>query len=157
MLTTLGRMWLANVNVGWEKLAGDERRRRISLPTYPFERQRYWIEAQASHSARNPLRKDPEIGTWFYTPSWRRSATPAQDHSKKRRWLIFADECGFGEQLGERLQQLGHEVIAVASGEGFKKIDDQCYVINPGERADYDALFKEIGATSETAQTIVHL
>jgi acyl transferase domain-containing protein len=157
MLAVLGRMWLANVNVDWEALSSGERRRRISLPTYPFERQRYWIEAQAGHASRNPLRKDPEIGNWFYTPSWRRSTTPVEKQNKKRRWLIFADECGIGERLSERLERLGHEVISVASGEGFKKIDDRRYAVNPGMRADYDALFKEIGAISETAQTIVHL
>jgi len=157
MLTTLGRMWLANVNVDWETLSGGERRRRISLPTYPFERQRYWVEPQAIHSARNPLRKDPEIDNWFYAPSWRRSERPAGKHDEKRRWLIFADECGIGEQLEERLKQLGHEVIAVHSGEGFKRIDEQRYVVNPGERPDYDALFKEIGAISDSPQTIVHL
>lgn len=157
MLTTLGRMWLANVNIDWETLSGGEQRRRISLPTYPFERQRYWVEPQASHSVRNLLRKDPEIANWFYAPSWRRSERPAGKHYEKRRWLIFADECGLGEQLEERLKQLGHEVIAVASGEGFKRIDEQRYIVNPGERADYDALFKEIGAISDSPQTIVHL
>ncbi|HKV37024.1 MAG TPA: SDR family NAD(P)-dependent oxidoreductase [Pyrinomonadaceae bacterium] len=157
MLTTLGRMWLANVNVDWEKLSGGERRRRISLPTYPFERQRYWVEAQAGGSVRNPLRKDPEVGNWFYAPSWRRAETPAAKHESKRRWLIFVDECGVEEQLSERLEKLGHEVIAVQSGEGFKRIDDQRYVIDPGSRPDYDALLKEIGAISETPQTILHL
>ncbi|HKS08831.1 MAG TPA: SDR family NAD(P)-dependent oxidoreductase [Pyrinomonadaceae bacterium] len=158
MLTTLGRMWLANVSVDWEKISGGERRRRISLPTYPFERQRYWVEARAGDSVRNPLRKDPEIGNWFYAPSWRRSETPVGTHDSKRRWLIFVDECGVGEELSERLEKLGHEVITVASGAaGFKKIDDQRYVIDPGSRPDYDALFKEIGAISDTAQAIVHL
>jgi phthiocerol/phenolphthiocerol synthesis type-I polyketide synthase E len=157
MLTTLGRMWLANVNVDWERISGGERRRRIPLPTYPFERQRYWIEPQAGHVSRNPLRKDPELGNWFYAPSWRRSTTAVEKHDQKRRWLIFADECGIGEQLKEKLEKLGHEVIAVHSGEGFERIDDQSYAVNPGTRADYDALFKEIGAISDSPQTIVHL
>ena len=159
LLKTLGRMWLANVNVDWERLSSGEGRRRIPLPTYPFERQRYWIEPQAGYAGRNPLRKDPELGNWFYTPSWRRSTTSMLDGKieEKRRWLIFADECGVGDALKARFEVLGHEVIAVASGVGFKRIDDQRYVINPGARADYDALFKEIGAISDTAQTIVHL
>jgi acyl transferase domain-containing protein/acyl carrier protein len=159
MLTTLGRMWLANVNVDWERLSGGERRRRVSLPTYPFERQRYWIEAQAGNSIRNPLRKDPEIGNWFYAPSWRRSAAVngGRLDSKPRRWLIFEDECGVGEKLRQRLTQLGQEVIAVASGVGFKKISGTQYVVNAGQRADYDALLKAIGAASDTGQTIVHL
>jgi acyl transferase domain-containing protein len=33
------------VPVNWSKLYTHEQRRRISLPTYPFERQRFWVEA----------------------------------------------------------------------------------------------------------------
>ncbi|HEY6804820.1 MAG TPA: SDR family NAD(P)-dependent oxidoreductase [Pyrinomonadaceae bacterium] len=157
MLTTLGRMWLANVNVEWEKLSSGERRRRIPLPTYPFERQRYWIEAQAGNVVKNPLRKDPEIGNWFYTPSWRRSTTPLGKTDQKRRWLIFADECGVGVGLQARLEQLGHEVVTVASGASFKQISETRYVIDPSNRADYDALLKAMGAGSVSGQTIVHL
>ncbi|HKV12992.1 MAG TPA: amino acid adenylation domain-containing protein [Thermoanaerobaculia bacterium] len=45
LLTTLGRLWLAGVNVDWPAFYAGECRRRIPLPTYPFEGQRYWIEA----------------------------------------------------------------------------------------------------------------
>ncbi len=44
LLGTLGRLWLAGVPVDWHGLYAGERRRRIPLPTYPFERKRYWIE-----------------------------------------------------------------------------------------------------------------
>jgi acyl transferase domain-containing protein/thioesterase domain-containing protein len=44
ILNTLGRLWLAGVEVDWSGFYKDERRHRIPLPTYPFERQRYWIE-----------------------------------------------------------------------------------------------------------------
>jgi amino acid adenylation domain-containing protein len=43
-LETLGRMWLAGVQVDWAKLHAPERRQRLPLPTYPFQRQRYFIE-----------------------------------------------------------------------------------------------------------------
>jgi amino acid adenylation domain-containing protein/non-ribosomal peptide synthase protein (TIGR01720 family) len=45
LLQTLGRLWLAGVEIDWPGFHGGERRRRVSLPAYPFERQRYWIEA----------------------------------------------------------------------------------------------------------------
>jgi acyl transferase domain-containing protein/acyl carrier protein len=45
VLKTLGRLWLAGVEVDWTGFYRDERRCRVSLPTYPFERQRYWMEA----------------------------------------------------------------------------------------------------------------
>jgi acyl transferase domain-containing protein len=51
VLTTLARLWLAGVPLDWDGYYAQERRRRVQLPTYPFERQRYWIEGGPS-SAR---------------------------------------------------------------------------------------------------------
>ncbi len=39
----LGHLWLAGVPVEWKGYHGGARRHRVALPTYPFERQRYWI------------------------------------------------------------------------------------------------------------------
>ena len=44
MLKSLGRLWLAGAPVTWPGLSKHERRQRVVLPTYPFERKRYWIE-----------------------------------------------------------------------------------------------------------------
>lgn len=43
-LTALGRLWLAGVKVDWPGFHRHERRYRLPLPTYPFERQRCWID-----------------------------------------------------------------------------------------------------------------
>jgi amino acid adenylation domain-containing protein len=43
-LADLGRRWLSWETVDWRALYEGERRRRVSLPAYPFERRRYWIE-----------------------------------------------------------------------------------------------------------------
>ncbi len=43
ILTTLGKLWLAGVSVDWTGFYARERRSRLPLPTYPFERRRYWI------------------------------------------------------------------------------------------------------------------
>jgi acyl transferase domain-containing protein len=44
LLTAVGRLWLAGVAIDWETIRNEPGRRRLPLPTYPFERQRYWIE-----------------------------------------------------------------------------------------------------------------
>jgi acyl transferase domain-containing protein len=44
-LEAAGQLWLAGVDIDWKAFYADESRRRISLPTYPFERKRFWIEA----------------------------------------------------------------------------------------------------------------
>ncbi|MDB6068282.1 MAG: Malonyl CoA-acyl carrier protein transacylase [Pedosphaera sp.] len=44
MLETLGKLWLAGVSVDWPAFHANEKRQRIPLPTYPFERKRFWAE-----------------------------------------------------------------------------------------------------------------
>jgi acyl transferase domain-containing protein len=50
LLDTLGQLWLAGVQVDWSGFSARQRRQRTPLPTYPFERQRYWIEPQKRES-----------------------------------------------------------------------------------------------------------
>ena len=40
----LGRLWAEGVEVDWTAFHAGSRRRRVTLPTYPFERKRYWVE-----------------------------------------------------------------------------------------------------------------
>ncbi len=47
LLQSVGQVWSAGVAIDWTAFSGDQRRRRIPLPTYPFERQRYWVEPLA--------------------------------------------------------------------------------------------------------------
>ncbi|HEV2845928.1 MAG TPA: acyltransferase domain-containing protein, partial [Thermoanaerobaculia bacterium] len=44
LLGALGRLWLAGAGIDWEGFHAGERRRRVPLPTYPFQRQRFWVE-----------------------------------------------------------------------------------------------------------------
>jgi acyl transferase domain-containing protein len=43
MLASLARLYVHGVHVDWERLDRGFPRRRVVLPTYPFQRQRYWI------------------------------------------------------------------------------------------------------------------
>jgi amino acid adenylation domain-containing protein len=45
LLDTLGRLWMNGVSVDWQQFYANERRMRAVLPTYPFERKRYWPES----------------------------------------------------------------------------------------------------------------
>jgi acyl carrier protein len=45
ILATQGKLWMAGVSIDWNKFYADKVYQRIPLPTYPFERKRYWIES----------------------------------------------------------------------------------------------------------------
>jgi acyl transferase domain-containing protein len=52
MLSALGSLWMAGVSVDWKRLYTREHRQRVPLPTYPFERERFWIDAPQAVSTR---------------------------------------------------------------------------------------------------------
>ncbi|MFM0205761.1 hypothetical protein PQR53_38840, partial [Paraburkholderia fungorum] len=39
----LAQIWSQGLSLEWEKLYGETKPQRISLPTYPFARERYWV------------------------------------------------------------------------------------------------------------------
>jgi len=67
LLNTASRLWLNGVSLDWRGFHAGWQRRRLPLPTYPFERQRYWIEAQQERAdASQP--EQPEDNS-FSVPS----------------------------------------------------------------------------------------
>ena len=49
LLTTTGELWLRGIAPDWRKLSFKEQRLKISMPTYPFERQQYWISREKKY------------------------------------------------------------------------------------------------------------
>jgi phthiocerol/phenolphthiocerol synthesis type-I polyketide synthase E len=47
-LLGLGQLWSAGIDVDWAPLRGDYQPQLVSLPGYPFERQRHWVEHNAA-------------------------------------------------------------------------------------------------------------
>ncbi|MCG6136128.1 MAG: SDR family oxidoreductase [Nostoc sp. LLA-1] len=166
LLNTLGKLWLYGVQVDWSGFYTNERRHRLPLPTYPFERQRYWIEnhqPQLPQSVKpSSLGKKLDIADWFYLPLWKQSIPPVpwkpkQLGNQKFCTLMLLDECGWGEKLVKRLELDGEDVITVKAGPKFVQLGDRTYSLNPQQPEDYDALLNELKAKNYTATTIVHL
>jgi acyl transferase domain-containing protein len=44
MLTALGQLWISGVSADWNGFYANERRHRVALPAYAFERKRFWVE-----------------------------------------------------------------------------------------------------------------
>ena len=110
LVRAAGQLWLSGVEVDWSKLHENHRRRRVSLPTYPFERKRFWVDPiapveTASARPRSPEKK-ADVADWFHVPTWRRSVhpgylKPCDPLGGEACWLIFADARGWGAQRSE--------------------------------------------------------
>ncbi|MFZ1028477.1 MAG: type I polyketide synthase, partial [Limnoraphis robusta] len=166
ILETLGQLWLSGIEVNWSALYPNERhpnerRQRVPLPTYPFERQYYWIEPQAetNNSQEKPQQpqKKPNLAEWFYVPSWKRSTLPKLSSNTERKcWLIFVDEIGLGEKIVQRLIAENQVVAEVRIGEKFIQLTETLFEINPEKFDDYQYLIKILKQNNFVPNEILH-
>lgn len=75
----LGDLWLGGVSVDWQKFHAGERLRRVPLPGYPFQRQRYWIEPRITAIDGDPVAVAAASDTTTANQSLERYARPDLD------------------------------------------------------------------------------
>ena len=162
VLTALGRAWATGLQVdfatGWRRQGA----RRVSLPTYPFQHQRYFIERAAPErtaEAEETPRRQPDMADWGHRPTWKRSvADVAIDAgTEPRDWLFFLDDGGVGAGLAAALRNLGHDVRTVTLGDGFAKRGRNEYVLCAEDgRSGYDALVSGLLEDGAFPSNIAH-
>jgi acyl transferase domain-containing protein len=54
MLSSLGALFVLGAKPDWRAYDQPHRRSRVALPTYPFQRKRYWLPAASDFSGRKP-------------------------------------------------------------------------------------------------------
>ena len=163
----IGRLWLSGAGIKWENAHSGEQRRRVPLPTYPFERQQHWLEPVSLPDAgRQPqvsVQKNPDTSQWLYVPSWKRllpmtvsSQQAALRMEKTRTWLVYANDCGFTSVLITRLKSAGQNVVTVKAGSGFRQADPRSFTIEPANSQHYDLLIRALQANQSLPNRIVH-
>jgi non-ribosomal peptide synthase protein (TIGR01720 family) len=167
LLSAAAGLWLAGLELDWQALHSGRRPRRVPLPTYPFERSRYWIDPAADEpaDAQTNWRRRPDIAQWFYAPLWKQSLPPApaiasaaSDEGERRpSWLLFTDECGLGDELAKSLRQDYAEVVRVSAGEAFEREGDSKFVVNPRRQEDFKQLLAELNSLGKLPDRVVHL
>jgi amino acid adenylation domain-containing protein len=159
----LGKLWLAGVTLNWRAVHAGEKRYRVPLPTYPFERQRYWVDplphVNGAGRKQAPSGKKADIGDWFYLPFWKPSVIGQSSRrpEAKQNWLIFAGEDGLGLDLARELAAAGEIVVTVQVGERFLELDENTYSLWPQQQADYEELLATLREQKRWPRRIVHL
>jgi polyketide synthase PksN len=126
-------LWVKGMDVDWGALDAAGTRNRISLPSYPFARERYWIDtsAKAPKAQPAPRRDEPVPETarqLLFEEYWEPQAAPdTQPLARDRRTVIFADESI--RKLLATAQDAGQlaEAVLVYPAESFEKVSEQVY------------------------------
>ncbi|MEO1297773.1 MAG: alpha/beta fold hydrolase, partial [Cyanobacteria bacterium J06636_16] len=156
ILSSLGTLYEAGFAIDWE--AFDQPygyHRRQGLPTYPFQRQRYWVDVpeRVALSRSTPIAQPTpdclyEI-TWQALPQLSPTASSAVSADS---WLIFRDAQGIGPALVKQLRSQGARVIEVHKADAFATLDNHSFAVNPAQPEDFVVLQAAIAASMPSSQ-----
>lgn len=162
LLRALGGLWLAGAKIDWAGFATHEHRQRLPLPTYPFERQRHWVDIQETQPGiptQQISGKRPDRAAWFYRPVWQKAFLSSDEHLQTFHgpWLIFVDKTGLGAQVALLLKEMGQSAICVYTGEAFSYDQTtQKYILCEQKEEDYAALCKSLKEQSNVPATVLY-
>ncbi|MEO3812460.1 type I polyketide synthase [Sphaerisporangium sp. B11E5] len=139
---------------------------RVPLPTYPFERRPYWLEARrGAATGRAPAsRKDePEAlpllpeDQWLHLPVWRQTA-PRRPAPVGGVWLVLTAPGAepVADALTARLDALGASHLSVSPGARYAEADGG-FTIRPGVPEDARTLLAALKAAGRIPIRVVHL
>jgi len=156
----VGQVWMTGVSPDWAVFHHGETRLRVALPTYPFEHQRFWIEATptartVANGAASGRLADP--ASWLSAPTW--VSTPADKASgfEPLSWLVFTGPSGLSHQITEELARRGHQVTTVRQGHTFGVVAAGQYSVGPHSVADYAHLIAALESEGRVPDRIAHL
>lgn len=162
-LRALGSLWAHGVDPDWSAFDGDEVRRRIPLPGYPFQREPHFVEppvegartevaAVASDEGRI---EDP--ARWFHQVAW--TPTPLPDPSPDADQgvvLVLGDAGSAADDVAGALAAPGRSVLRVHAGSSFAQDAEGSYVVRPGSLEDWTALLRSLAADGRLPGIVVH-
>ena len=170
ILESLGKLYMQGHKVDWERLSDGMAPRRVPVPTYPFERKRFWLDPPLSKSmsslpdptshegARIPplgsmtprdldVSNDVAQAGCLYRLAWDeqpRAGTDMTLQQESGAWLVFGDKGGLGTALVEALERRGDACHLVRPSSDFVSPSAKQWTLDSANRANFDALLDEV-------------
>jgi acyl transferase domain-containing protein/NADPH:quinone reductase-like Zn-dependent oxidoreductase/SAM-dependent methyltransferase len=145
LLTALGKLWEHGAPVAWERFA-EPGRRRVSLPTYPFERSRHWIDAPTSVEAPverpSVIADESPIESWLFEPRWQPTPLSAGGPRTADTIVLIAPD----QDAPSWLPLLADRLARAA---------DRFVTVSPPSATDYERLPEANAVPADARVTIV--
>ncbi len=140
LLREICRHYTDGADIDWDLLYEIEKHKTISLPTYPFDRERCWADLPSA--CNNETYGNNHNA--FYKLIWRqKNLLDAGSSNRSGTVVILNDSRGTGEALAKRMENKGLNVVLVGFGHKYKKINDKRYCIRIVQE-DFDQLLDEV-------------
>ncbi|MGC5775190.1 SDR family oxidoreductase [Paenibacillus pabuli] len=155
-LLVLCRLYIQGANVDWSGLYEFQNRKRISLPVYVYDRQRFWAQRLKTGFGMINETNPPSIHVenMLYEEKW-----IAVDHDAIQydevingKTLIFRGDTVLSPSILKAFKEKGISTVEVSLSEAFQKLSHDHFSIS-GKLGDYERLFSEV----DGIERIIHV
>ena len=161
LLTALGKLWSNGITPAWDSFYERERRRRVPLPTYAFDKVQYPVKSASQ--MRAPKQKEQglvrinDISKWFYVPVWKMAPwLPGHAGDNGLCTLILGDEHGICLALADTFRRCQIRVVTVQKGMYFAQESATHYRVDPHSEEDFYQLFGALTANGLFPDRVIH-
>jgi polyketide synthase PksN len=171
-LEKLARLWILGVEIDWSLLRRDTAPRKISLPTYPFAKERHWIKIDqqalvARTVQQNALdngkvtarERTEEKRRTYYASQWtlHSIAVPKEKPAVGPMLMLdVSDELFLA--MNEQLQNAScsDPIVLVKPGKSFQEIQPNIYIIDPEREEHFHELIQNLKSKALLPRVILH-
>jgi 3-oxoacyl-(acyl-carrier-protein) synthase len=128
-INELAKAYVNGAEIDWVKFDAPYHRQKVILPSYPFQRKRYWAKALDQEIKINKLDQ------WFYRIKWR-EAQEGKNSEAEQNFLVFASDEIFKNlfskiksQRGDSSSKISKDVTDVVYCSDFEKGCDGLLVL----------------------------
>ena len=150
LLHDLCQLYIQGADLDWETMYQSQAVKKVSLPGYPFEKTRCWIDVPERVQEHRISGNSDQ----YFAMKWKPQALEQEEKIRPQgSVLIFKDEQGLADQIAERYRDTGVNVITVTFENEFMTKGDNSFSIS-GQEDDYIELFN---AMNHDISQIIHL
>ncbi|MDJ0687119.1 MAG: alpha/beta fold hydrolase [Xenococcaceae cyanobacterium MO_188.B32] len=160
IFSSLASLYVRGIDINWDNVEKDYSRQKVALPTYPFQRQSYWLEkTDKVLSLESNSNSKANLVPDLYQIIWQQQVEklPETNPKNANNYLIFADSQGVSDKIARKLEQQGNTCLLVYRGEEYRSLDDRSWSINHLQPEDIEKVFTEAEITANSLHQIIYL
>jgi acyl transferase domain-containing protein/acyl carrier protein len=163
ILQSASQLYGWGLNLDWANFDRPYPRQRVTLPTYPFQRQRYWVDLPVSAQPVQPAAEAAAVPalpthgaaygmTWQLQPL--STLLPGQ---RSGTWLIVGEVEGLWPELSRVLRSQQIHPIRVSSGPTFQQCQVDHYRIDLTQEQPFQPLLSVLQQADQPLRQILYL
>ncbi|MGB3183662.1 MAG: SDR family NAD(P)-dependent oxidoreductase, partial [Cyclobacteriaceae bacterium] len=150
LLDSVADLHVRGAAIDWKGVAAGTDSKRISLPTYPWQKESYW-----TYPFNSPVKNAEQL---ILHNIWTARAISEKQVKGPDHWLLFCSKENNEESLATELRKRHKaKVTLIYPGSGFKKQDADTFTLNPAREKDYKELVEALFLNKSQTYGILYL